>query len=230
MQLRSETIRKWWPATQSLDLVEGPVEAVAAGVETELTRFLKGEAVAISWDAFPSLDAAFQAASEFANVPTVYLALPSRSRWSVLWNNSMLCDGYDSLCWCLTKNHGLTTVHWSAHDDWTTFQSGACFHHRRREGSSVVERFVHAAQEDKRWFFREGGQPLPEENVGSYAARRKRDRLNEAAIVQLLARLGASPWSEDFYALPERRSFVLRRLAAPHTVIRKRVSDVVRGG
>jgi hypothetical protein len=230
MQLRSESIRKWWPTTQSLDLVEGPIEAVAAGLVTEVKRFLEDEAVATSWESLPSLDGAFQAAPEFASVPTFYLVLPSRSRWSVLWNNSFLCDGYDSLCWCLTKNHGLTTVHWSAHDDWTTFQSGSCFHHRRRDGSTVVERFVQAAQEDKRWLFHESGQPLPEEDVDSYAARRKRDRLNEAVVARLLGRLGASPWSEEFYALPEQRCFVLQRVQAPRTVIRKRASEVVRAG
>ncbi len=91
MNLRSESIRRWWPTTQSLDLVEGAVEAVAAAVETEVGRFLKDEVVLTSWEGFPLLDAAFQAAPEFANVPTFYLVLPSRSRWTVLWNNSFLC-------------------------------------------------------------------------------------------------------------------------------------------
>jgi hypothetical protein len=50
MELRSDSIRKWWPTTQSLDLVEGPVEAVAHGVETEVKRFVDGESVATSWD------------------------------------------------------------------------------------------------------------------------------------------------------------------------------------
>lgn len=230
MHLRSESIRRWWPSTQSLDLVEGPVEAVAAAVDVEVRRFLTGETLITSWEVFPSLEAAFQAAPEFANVPTFYLVLPSRSRWTVLWNNSFLCDGYDSLCWCLTKNHGLTTVHWWAHDEWTTSQSGAGFHHRRSDGSTLVERSVYAAQEDKRWIFHESGEPLPEEDVVSYGAKRKRDRLNEALVAQLLVRLGASPWSEEFYALPEHRCFVLRRHQPPTTVIRRRASEVLRAG
>ena len=228
MEARSEVIRRWWPTTQSLDLVEGAVETVAAGVETEVGRFVGGEPVATSWERFEGLDAAFRAAPDFANVPTFFLVLPSRSRWSVLWNNSFLCDGYDSLCWCLTKNQGFTTVHWSAHDEWTTFQSGACFQHRRREGSTVVERIVQVMQEDKRWLFHESGPTLPEEDVGSYRARRKRDRLNEELVARLLARLGASPWSEEFYAVPERRCFVLRRLQPPATIIRRPASEVVR--
>ena len=230
MQLRGGAIRRWWPTTQSLDLVEGSVEAVAEAVHAEVTRFIKGEALITSWQAFPSLDEAFQAAPEFANVPTFYLVLPSRSRWTVLWNNSFLCDGYDSLCSCLTRNHRLTTVHWSAHDQWTTFQSGAGFHHRRWDGSTVVERSVQAMQEDKRWLFDQSGPPLPEEELGAYVARRKRDRLNETRVAQLLARLDASPWSEDFYGLPDQRCFVLQRTQAPPTVIRKRPSEVLRAG
>lgn len=183
MELRSESLQRWWPTTQS--------------------------------------------APEFANVPTFYLLLPSRSRWTVLWNNSFLCDGYDSLCWCLTKNHGLTTVHWSAHDETTTFQSGATFQHRLWDGAAMLERFVQAAQEDKRWSFYQSGDPLPEEDTPPYAATRKRDRLNEV-VAQLLGRLGASPWREEFYALPEQRCFVLQRPAAPETVLRRSVSEVVR--
>lgn len=227
--LRSEAIRRWWPTTQSLDLVEGPVEAVANAVQTEVTRFVKGRGLATTWEAFQSLDAAFQASPEFTNVPTFYLVLPTRSRWTVLWNNSFLCDGYDSLCWCLTANHRMTTIHWSAHDEWTTFQSGAAFHHRRWDGSAVVERIVQAAQEDKRWLFFELGQPLPEEAASAYLARRKRDRLNETLVAQLLARLGASPWSEEFYAIPDQPCFVLRRVDVPPHAVRRHPSDVVRG-
>jgi hypothetical protein len=227
---RSESIQKWWPTTQSLDLVEGPLDAVATAVETEVRRFLGGEAVVAAWESFADLDAAFRAAAEFANVPTFYLVLPSRSRWTVLWNNSFLCDGYDSLCWCLTQNHGLTTVHWSAHDEWTTFQSGASFHYRRMEGATMLERSVSASQEDKRWIFFEDGTPLPEEDLAAYGAKRKRDRFNETLMSRLLLRLGASPWSEDFYALPEQPSFVVRRPRPPASVLRRSRSEVVRAG
>ena len=229
--LRSESIQRWWPTTQSLDLVEGSVETVAAAVDVEVRRFVKNltsELVVSSWEAYPNLDAAFQAAPEFANVPTFYLILPSRSRWTVLWNNSALCDGYDSLCWCLTNNHGLTTIHWSAHDEWTTFQSGAGFTYRRLDGSTVVERSVQAAQTDSRWDFEEYGEPLFEEDLAAYQTKRKRDRLNESLLSQLLSRLGASPWSEEFYALPEQQCFVVQRPEAPATITRFRAEEVVR--
>ena len=227
MSLRSESIERWWPATQSLDLVEGPVELVAHAVETEVRRFLNGEAVTTSWQAFPTLDAAFGLASGFTNVPTLYVVLPTRSRWTVLWNNSFLCDGYDSLCWCLTTNHGFTTMHWSAHDDTTTFQPGAAFTHRQRVPNGIGERSVYVGQEDERWLFQESGRPLPEEDVHEYQAKRKRDRLNERSIAELLGRLGAFPWRDDFYATGDTSCFVLSRNAAPATITRREVADVV---
>jgi hypothetical protein len=127
MVSKDATVRRWWPSTQSLDLVEGPVQRVAEALRVEFLRFAGAERVAAGWHRFDSLDAAFRSAPNFDNVVTFLLALPTRSKWTVLWNNSFLCDGYDSLCWCLTSHHDLTTIHWAAHDDWTTFQSGASF-------------------------------------------------------------------------------------------------------
>lgn len=225
---RSGVMDRWWPTTQSLDLVDGPVDRVATAVETEMRRFAEGEPVSSEWTNVRDLDAAFSLAPVFANAVTCLLVLPTRSRWSALWNNSFLCDGYDSLCWCLTMHHGLTTMHWFANDEWTTVQSGAGFTHRRRDGAELVERSVYCAQEDKRWLFRAAGTPLPEEQVGAYAARRKRDRLNETGMVTLLHRLGADPWQEGFYAVPEQRIFVVRRMAPPPAIILRPRESVVR--
>jgi hypothetical protein len=57
----------------------------------------------------------------------------------------------------------------------------------------MVERSVHVGQDDKRWTFYEHGEPLPEEDVALYGARRKKDRLNEVLVSRFLGRLGASP-------------------------------------
>lgn len=228
MGTRTGALDRWWPTTQSLDIVEGPVDRVATAVEAEMARFVEGEPLSSAWTSVPDLDAAFSQAPAFANVPTCILALPSRTRWTVLWNNSYLCDGYDSLCWCLARNHGLTTMHWFAHDEWTTMQAGAGFTHRRWDGVRVVERSVYCAQEDTRWLFRAAGTPLAEEQVEAYTARRKRDRLDERGMVALLRRLGADPWQEQFYALPEHPILVVRRLAPPATVIARPREAVLR--
>jgi hypothetical protein len=222
MVSKDATVRRWWPSTQSLDLVEGPVQRVAEALRVEFLRFAGAERVAAGWHRFDSLDAAFRSAPNFDNVVTFLLALPTRSKWTVLWNNSFLCDGYDSLCWCLTSHHDLTTIHWAAHDDWTTFQSGASFTYRKHDGPDVFERSVYCGQEDKRWVFHATGQPLDEENTAEYAARRKRDRLNEQSLLLMLRRLGARPWSEDFYALPEQECFAISRQSLPLAQTRTR--------
>ncbi len=68
MQLRSEPIERWWPTTQSLDLVEGDIEAVAGAVGAEVARILEDEPVTGAWRSLGRLDAAFEAAPQFANV------------------------------------------------------------------------------------------------------------------------------------------------------------------
>lgn len=204
-----------------MDLVLGTAHQVAAAVEAEVTRFVRGETLTTAWSRYADLDEAFGAVVEFANVPTHFLVLPTNSEWTVLWNNSFLCSGYDSLCACLTRHHGLTSIHWSAHDSTTVFQPGATFTHRSLVDAAVVERSVYATREDSQWRFGEAGPVLPEENTDAYRARRVRDRLNESMMVELLGRLGAAPWAEEFYALAEQPCFVMQRLAAPNTVIRR---------
>jgi hypothetical protein len=188
----------------------------------EFTRFAAGDPVQAEWCKFAGLDEAFGSAPGFANVVSHIVALPTHSEWTVLWNNSFLCDGYDSLCWCITTHHGLTTLHWAAHDDWTTFQSGARFTFRERDAAEFRERTVYVGQEDKRWLFHESGSPLPEENTSNYAARLKRDRLNERTLLAMLEALGARPWSEAYYALESQQAFVLSRAVPPAAVQRAR--------
>lgn len=227
--LRSESFKRWWPTTQSLDLVRGTVGQVATALETEIIGYVPGETLTKAWPKYANFDEALSAVSEFSNVPTQFLVLPTFSDWSVLWNNSFLCDGYDSLSANLTRKHGLTTVHWSAHDSTTSFQAGASFTHRKLVKSTVVERSVYAARQDSKWLFGEIGPVLPEENTESYLARRIRDRLNESLMAAFLGRLGATPWDDAFYAFAEQPCFFLRRLSAPTTITRRSKGEVVGG-
>jgi hypothetical protein len=45
-----------------------------------------------------------------------------------------------------------------------------------------------------------------------------------------LSRLGAAPWSEEFYAFPESRCLLIQRTCAPITVLKRSVSEVLRPG
>ncbi len=227
MPLRSDVIQRWWATTQSLDLVEGNADAVASAIAAEVSRFVAPEHVTSTSETCLNLDSAFSIAKEFCNVPTVYLVLPTRSTWTVLWNNSFLCDGYDSLCYCLTLHHRLTTLHWGANDETTTFQPSAHFCHRSTKDAQLIERQVHIGVNDGKWSFFESGTALSEEDTNQYRVRRKRERLNEENLLQLLQRLGASPWNEQFYSLPG-DCFVIRRASPPATVIRRSKDAVLR--
>jgi hypothetical protein len=225
--LRSDFFERWWPATQSLDLVKGSMKQVAEAVDATVSRFVPAEPLEKGWSRYADLDQAFSAAREFAGVPTHFLLLPTHSDWVVLWTNSFLCDGYDSLCHLLTENYGLTTMHWSAHDSTTTFQPATTFTHRAMAQSGLVERSVYASQVDGKWIFGEIGAALPEEDVERYTARKKADRLNESLMVDLLGRMGAEPWKETYYALPQQECWTLKRVAAPKTVTRRPLASVV---
>lgn len=222
-------LRKWWPTTQSMDLIDARLEVAAEAVLREYRNISAAAgsvglgqvtdpaiAATLSWHDCPNLDTAFNLVGDFDNCATKALILPTHSQWSVLWVNNFLCDGFDTLCHCLTRNSGLRTIHWSAHDAPTTFQSGAKFHVRSRvaaEPLQVAERYVQSAQTDKRWDFFAGGEPLPEENCADYTARRKRDRLNEDRLMALLGRLDAHPWRSEFFALPGRVALIERTRA-----------------
>ena len=220
--------RKWWPTTQSLDLIEGPIQCVAdqaSAVFAKIAEYV-GDNYSAQWQTFDQLDEAFSSVPHFDNVGSQLLFLPTHSKWVVMWTNNFLCNGFDQFCLSLTSQHALTTIHWSAHDEWTTFQSGALFHLRRKVSDGLVQRRVQAAQSDRRWEFFEQGDPLPEEDLEGYRAKRKRDRLNERRIIELLARLGAEPWNEAFYALPEHKVFCLSR-PLPRMAIQRGRDEVI---
>ena len=67
------------------------------------------------------------------------------------------------------------------------------------------------------------GEPLPEEDLPAYSARRKRDRLQEQGMLKLLDRLGARPWEDEFYLPGE--AFRIERIAYPDTISRKEFTE-----
>ena len=215
----SDAIEKWWPLPVSLDLVRAPVDVAAATVMAELTRLVGERQLSSAWVPFGSIGQVFGSVAVFTNTPTVFFLLPTHSNWTVLWNNSYLCDGYDSLCWCLTTNHGLTTMHWSSSDEDSVFQAGSSFTFRTASESGLSERSVYCCKNDEHWQFVAQGEPLAEEDVAAYASRRKRERFNEQGMLRLLARLGARPWEDEFYCVGQ--AFRIDRIEYPETISKK---------
>ncbi len=229
---KSKVFQQSWPLGQSLDLVRGDVEIVARAVRTEVEKFTDGEQVGVDWIRFPGLSTIFERDNTFTNIPTIFYVLPTDSEWTVLWNNSFLCDGYDSLCYCLTHDHGLKTIHWCSHDDTTTFQPGSTFTYRSTADSIVTERNVYCGCNDGRWKFGHSGAPLDEENLELYKANSQKDRFNELVLMELLAKLGAYPWSKNFYDFSS-SAYRLERLNYPPRIIkrsREQISINNRGG
>lgn len=227
--IRTPVLQKWWPTTQSLELIRGSVEDVAAALRKEIERTVTGEPLAETWIPLATLDDAFASVREFTTVPTVTLAFPTHSEWTVLWSNSFHCSGHDALASGLTRVHGLESIHWSANDRATTVPPRAGFVRRVRSGAEVLERSVHATSSDGRWTFVESGAPLPEEGDDAYRAPEMRDRLNERVMEGFLRRKGATPWDESFYRLAPARSYRLERTAPPATIERRPAVEVIGG-
>lgn len=215
----SEAVQRWWPLPDSLDLVRAPIKVVASAVLAEVTRFVDGETFSGAWIPFASLDQLFGSVEVFTNVPTVFFVLPTHSDWTVLWNNSFLCDGYDSLCWCLATNHGLSTMHWRSSDEDAVFQAGSSFTFRKLSESILKERSVYCCKNDRRWEFHAVGEALPEEDLAAYSARDKGTRLDERGMLNLLHKLGARPWEDDFYRIGE--AFRIERVVYPDRIVKK---------
>jgi hypothetical protein len=154
--------------------------------------------------------------------------MPTHSQWTVLWYDSFHFSGYDSLCSNLTKRYGFKTLHWTSSDTEALYLPGTLFTHRQRTGESLAERSVYCAKEDAgKWSFHAHGTPLAAEDVAAYAARRKADRLNEQRMAELLGRLGAFPWKAEYYALPDKPVYVVRRRTYPPTIATKSRQEIL---
>lgn len=226
---KDEVFERWWPLPRSLDLVRAPFEQVAQMLEKELDRVVPDEPKEAAFIPAASLNAFFLATNELTNFPTALYALPTKTSWTVLWTNGFLCDGYDSLCYNLSRLYSIETLHWHASDTDGPFQAGSGFTHRPGGVGDDGVRVVQCHRNDTKWRFLQRGTPLPSEPVAGYENRLKRERLNEHVMVTFLASLGAEPWREAFYDFPARPFFKVWRTSPPATITARPVSQVVTG-
>ena len=219
---KSQEIMRWWPLTQSLDLVKATPKQTSVAVKKIFSQFTDPEPLRVRSTNFDGFDDAFSSVRKLANVPTLFLVFPTHSKWSVLWSNSFLCNGYDSLCYNLARLFQCETIHFNASDS-----SGTLVTFRRHDGAPMLERTVYSIKEDSHWTFYQGGEPLPCENLENYRARRKRDRLNETSLMEMFALIGIHPWSVDFYDFSGQECYRIQRLRVPKTITSTPISVVI---
>ena len=202
----------YWPFLISLDLVNAPADDCAAAVNAEFSRFARDEPVHETTFPFQSLETLFSDPGEYFASPTRIYVVPTTTRWTVLWNNSFHCTGYDSLCHCLTLNHGLETLHFQSSDDDAFYLAGTLIRHRLPAETEPILRSVQASKDDSsHWCWYESGPVQPYENVDHYAARLKRNRLNEEILADYLTALGCDPRQESVYERASRVTCFVRQ-------------------
>jgi len=207
---KDEVFADWWPLGQSMVLVRAPFREATRAMRNQADEWSRrvGATYRFDWLRVSCIDEWFRCVEEFTIVPSMHCALPTNTDWTVMWCNSFLCAGHPPLAHCLTESQQLETIHFYSTDRNSTQLAGTHFTYRKPTGSGeLTKRDVYCCNQGSRWDFRQEGEPLPEEDLERYSARRKRDRLCEESLMALLERLGVQPWLESTY---EFRSKLLR--------------------
>lgn len=208
---KDDVFEKWWPLTQATTLVRAPIDDVAQALEGEGDRATDTTAPRFTsdWVSRNSIDEFFEHVEKQNFDGSLTFALPTTGAWTIVWNNSRFCTP-EHLGHRLTKFQQLETIGFYATDQKSTQSAGTHFTHNKPgpDGENIV-RDVYCCSQGSRWHFEQRGEPLPEEDVASYSARRKRDRMNEAALMALLERLGVHPWREETYDF-QKKCFLLK--------------------
>jgi hypothetical protein len=203
---KDEVFEDWWPLAQAMTLVRAPVRSVAKALRAEAQRHheLTGAIYEFDWVRRSSIDDVFRRVEKFTDARTLTWVIPTRGRWTVVWNNSSRCLEDDNTDYRLTRFQKLETIRFYSTDENSTQLAGTHFTRSIPDNSDdVIKREVYCCNQGSRWHFEQHGTPLPEEDLDRYNARRKRDRLDEAGLMDLLERLGVHPWRESTYDFGE---------------------------
>lgn len=197
---KDKVFEDWWPLGQSMILVRAPFRRSATALQNQAYEWQcrVGATYRFDWLRISCIDEMFRSVETFTIGPLTYYTLPTKGDWTVIWCNSFLCDGHQSLAHCLTECQKLETIHFYSTDRNSTQLAGTNFTYRKPTATeAIIQRDVYCCNQGSRWQFRQVGEPLPEEDLERYAAKRKRDRLNEEGFMALLGRLGVQPWLES---------------------------------
>jgi hypothetical protein len=189
----------WWPVFQSLVLAKAPARDVAQALASQ--RGAGSRASRPSWLPFLRQGArGLPRPGTFAAIRVKSLAelfcsierysggneyvLPTRSPWSVVWEDFSNCVTDHSVGWRLARRHGFETIHFYSTDRNSTQLAGTMFTYfwPADNDREDPQRNVYCCNQGSRWHFHASGQPLPQEDLARYEQRRKRERLNEQAL------------------------------------------------
>jgi hypothetical protein len=195
----SKFVEIWYPLGCSLDLVEGEPKSVAQTILKEVSRFNHGEKYEINEFKINILDDVFKKETEFGVSPFNFYVIPTKTKWSILWNNDLRCEGYDSLCSCLTKFFGFTTISWYSNEPFDKEHPANLFTYRMKKQEALEERVIYTIFDGKEWTFFQQGKMLPFEDNSWFKCRKKKDRFNQEKLFFILNKLNAQPWDYNFY-------------------------------
>jgi hypothetical protein len=200
---KDQVFDEWWPLGQSFTLVRAPINRVALAFEQEgarLSEYICGGADHFVWVPHSSITDLFQSVKKFTISPTIQYAIPTKTGWTVVWDNCSNCEGHSSFAHCLTRFYNLETIWFRSTDRDSIMLAGTHFTHSKAgAGAEPVKRHVYCCSVGNRWVFQESGERLPEEDAARYSRRQKRERLDEEGMMELLVRFGIHPWRETAY-------------------------------
>lgn len=185
---------KTFPFFLSLDLARGPISTVSKAVENELSRF-NDNCIKVDQVRFSSVEDIINHPATYSSSPIYFYIIPTNTDWTILWNNSFHCNGHDSLCHCLTKNHKIETIHYLSSDIDAFYQAGSSWTHRLPNGAM---RNISCIKEDKKWIWYTSGEVQDYEEQHLYTERIKRKRFNNNILQNYLRSIGCNPNEQPF--------------------------------
>jgi hypothetical protein len=221
--------KKLLPLTQSYELVCGKTDDIAKNIFLEVKKYSKGnsEISLIQNKMDNPHEIIYRNNNILTNIPTKIFVFPTITEWAIIWNNSFLCDGWDSLSYNLTRLYKYKTLHFNSHDTKTTFLPSSCFHYRFWNGNDIQERYVWTGVNDNnKWEFIEKGTVCDFEDIKNYKNKIIKNRLNEKIIAELLGEIGVNPWEEKYYNYNE-VYYEINRTKYPETIQEKALSEVL---
>ncbi|MCL2155659.1 MAG: hypothetical protein FWH53_08350 [Leptospirales bacterium] len=220
--------KELFPLTQSFGLVFGNVAEVANAVYNEIKRYTKNEnGIELKHTILKNVDEVI-CNNKFTSVPTKVIVFPTITKWTIIWNNSFLCNGWDSLCYNLSNLYKFETFHFCSHDTITTMLPGSYFYYRYFENDILQERYVWACKNDNnKWEFIEKGDECYFETVENYKERIIKNRLNEEKMKELFNKMGINPWDDAVYKINE-MYYTISRTKYPETIKEKDITEIYR--